>query len=148
MSGDNGYFKPWGEKERQIYRFHDGTRPRAVDPVVCLEALERFPGLALEADLALAEGVGLGGPYAEEGQKALARLVEATRAVFAIPPVDAGGLTRDEALNLFVDFGNYMGRLADAARPLPGSPPPTDPPGSAASTTPPSSASTSTAASP
>lgn len=136
-------FQPWGESERQIYRFHDGTRERRVDPIVILRRLNAVPGLALDDDLALAAVSDKGPEYAVEAEKATARLVAAARAAFGLPTpadpesVDVEGLTESECLMLLTHFGNYLGGLAESSRPLSSGEPPSGSAPSADSSTPP-----------
>lgn len=149
-------FKPWGDGDRHIYRYHDGTRPRVADPLTVLNKLQRFPGVALQTDLNLinaaeaAQSMESGSAKDElirRGQEAGERLTNAARSAFDIVPFDVDadgnvvGLAETEILAMLADFGAYVGGLADQARPLPSSPPPTGSAASDPSTTPPSSVS-------
>lgn len=150
IPGQSEVFVPWGDQERQIFRFHDGAQERAIDPLPTLRRLQQTPGLSLENDMALAAAAGAGGEFAVEGDKAIERLVDATRKAFSIPPLTLAadkstiGLTEPEVLGLLTAFGKFIGRLQEAARPLANSPPTTDSAASANSTTPPGSDSIST----
>lgn len=129
-------FRPWTDDEVRIYKFHDGVSVRAVDPLAVLRKLQAVPGLSLETDLALASASEAGGEFAVEGERAIERLVGATRDVFGVKPIElnaAGepvGLTETECLRLLTNFGHFVAQLQESSRPLANSPPPT---GSAAS---------------
>lgn len=143
-------FLPWGEAERSIYRFNDGTEERAVDPMTTLRKLQTMPGLALETDLTLASVVESGGKMAEEGEAAIVRLVDGARKAFNIPELKVidgkvVGLTESECLSLLIHFGRYVSRIRESAVPLASGPPPTEVVASETSSTKPSLDSGSTA---
>lgn len=147
---DTEVFLPWGQNERQIFRFHDGVSERAIDPYPVLRKLRATPGLALETDLLLLAAIESGGEFSTEGELAFDRLTSAARKAFNVPPLTLAadgsviGLTDTECIGLLRGLGELFGRLQAAARPLPNSPPVTEPAASGNSTTPPGSDSGST----
>lgn len=92
-------------KQRQIFRFHDGTAMRGADPMVVLRKLQAHQDFT-EADIALA----LQGDVA-----AAQRTLQATRAAFDVVPWEQDkhtgterGLTEGETLTLLDEFGAWL----------------------------------------
>jgi hypothetical protein len=124
--------------EREIFEFWDGSRHRMADPLAVQRALVTDPELDPKMDTGLMAVPGV------PGLQATGRVAAAVRRAFKVATLENGGLTDGECVALFCEFGDYIGGLTEAARPLASSPPPT---GSAAerSVIPTSAASGSTA---
>lgn len=144
----NGYFRPYTGRERLIYRYWDGDKNVAADPLVILRTLTTIEGFALETDLKLAETDSAFAPAA------FARVVGAARKAFQakeFSELNGGkqqGLTDSECVQLLVHFAQFIGQLKEAALPFVSSPASTGPPDSDGSTTEPSPACTFSAGEP
>lgn len=104
-----GMFRP---KERLIYRYWDGRKERLGDPLALVRRLTTYEGLALEVDAKLASG------STPEAPAALGRIVDATRAVFGVQPLEQGGMTEGECLALLYHFMEFVGEVQRDAGPL------------------------------
>jgi hypothetical protein len=125
--------------EREIFQFWDGHKVRLADPLAVQRALVTDPDLDLKND------PGLMATPKTPGLLATGRVAAAVRKAFGVATLDNGGLTDGECVALFCEFGDYIGGLTEAARPLASSPPPTGPAAPESSPTPTSAASGSTA---
>jgi hypothetical protein len=105
--------------ERDIFKYHDGTRRRRGDPL----AIQR--ALILDPEFEIAIDPGVAAVPTPEGLKAAARTIAAVRKAFGVPEFAAGGLTDTGCLILFTQFGQFVGALREAAGPLASSPGPT-----------------------
>jgi hypothetical protein len=76
----------YSDRERAIFRFWDGRRTRAADPLAVQRALLAVPGFDPENDAKRADLVLKGGPGADhpEALAALYRLTDATRQAFGV----------------------------------------------------------------
>lgn len=122
-----GWFA-WLFSTRQIFRYWDGVRRRAIDPIAACRALFAHPTYNPETHPAL---VDLGDDNARE------IMLQAGRDVFGVQPftLEHGGLTEDETLNLMVAFAEYMAGLKKSTNLTLTSPEPTGLPPSVASPT-------------
>jgi hypothetical protein len=99
--------------DRAIFTFFDGTTARRADPLAVQRALLASPAFDNKLDPGM------------PGLNAAGRVAAGVRKAFGVPAFDAGGLTDAECLDLYVAFGEYVGRLAEDSRPLASSPGPT-----------------------
>lgn len=124
-------FMPFDSTERQIYRYHDGSSVRAVDPLAIVQKLNDATGHALNADLKLASISDA--MCAKEADDATGRLIHAARQAFDLKPFSESadgtqaGLTDAEAFKLLVHFVSFVGGLQKAAVPFLNSPEPSEP---------------------
>lgn len=123
----------YSARERAIFRFWDGRRTRAVDPLAVQRTLLAVEGFDPENDAKRADLVLKGGPGSDhpEALAALFRVVDATRRAFGVLPFREWGrwpfrrregLTDAETLGLFAAFGGFLAELQEDARPLASSP--------------------------
>lgn len=112
-------------RERAIYRYFNGVREVAVDPLRVQRELAAVPDLDLETDAKLA---GLATPNPESA-KSFDRLVEAVRKVFQVQPLseDGIGLTDAECVELLASFALYIADVKKKAQACLTSAPPTEP---------------------
>lgn len=126
-------FMPYSPEERAIFRYFDGGKTVAVDPLVVIKKFGKVDGLAFDADLQIA--IADNEAMAKESDEAFERLVAASREVFGLKPfaeVDGvqSGLTDAESFRVLVEFAKMVGGLQRAAGPFLNSPEPTDSAGS------------------
>lgn len=126
----------YSARERAIFKWWDGRRVQAADPLAVQRALLSVPGFDPENDAKRADLVLKGGPGSDhpEALAALYRLTDATRKAFGVQPYrewgpwywrKREGLTDAEVLGLFAAFGEYLAALQESAGPLASSPGPT-----------------------
>jgi len=121
----------WRDGSRLIFRFHDGTRWRWVDPVrtfaliddACPQ-LDELLAVLREKPPSLPVPGPVGTDLRQQQKAATEKVVAVARAAFGVVPLsDAGGrpagLTEAETIGLLTDFLEYMDALAEDARPLP-----------------------------
>lgn len=120
----SGLFTP---SERLIYRYWNGSRQVAVDPVAVSRKLARIDDFNIDRDIQIAAS---GIP---DAVVSLGRLVSAARDVFDLEPFaedDRGrpvGLTETQTVELLANFLTWLGEAQSDADPLPASPVPTAP---------------------
>lgn len=88
-------------RSQALFRFFDGQRTRAVDPLHCWRALDQHAEFSWD----MADEIEAGEPQATE------ICLKAIAEVFGLKRYDAnsgGGLTEAEILNLFGEFGAWM----------------------------------------
>lgn len=112
-------------RERNIFRFWDGSVQRGIDPLMVANKL--LHDVDIEADMKLASVT------CPETEAALGRIADRVRDVFGIPAFTerdgkSSGLTIDEALSLLVRFNNYLADLKKKLDPSLTLPPATDSP--------------------
>lgn len=137
----------WEPQQREIYHYFDGQKVRNADPMPLFRRMKDV-STDLEIEFKVARS-GMKGAD-EHYQKAVQRI----RGIFDVKPLEEGGLTEIECVELFTHFWNYSGgvkkNLPPPSTPSPGTsddtPPSTGPAPVPASPTPPSSDSGSTAA--
>jgi hypothetical protein len=105
--------------DRDIFPYHDGTRSRRGDPLAIQHALNSTPGF----DVSIHPGAAAA--PSKNGLAAAKITADAVRAAFGVPAFDAGGLTDGQCLLLFIQFGEWLGKLREETRPLPSGPAPT-----------------------
>lgn len=120
-------------RRRAIFRFWDGTRWRAIDPMVAYRGLDAHAEFSWEEHPLLIEAA-LDGQLATDpgvtrvAWEALGITAAAVRDVFAIPVFDGRrGLTEEELLNLLCDFSEYVRGVKKNISPPPISRQPTGP---------------------
>jgi hypothetical protein len=113
----------YSARQRSIFRYWDGRRDRAGDPL----AIHR----ALLTNFDLEETAKVADVPTHEGVKAKGEIAGQVRTAFGIAPFEAGGLLDAECLELFVRFSGFLKELEAEMRPLPSGPTPTASPASA-----------------
>jgi hypothetical protein len=137
----------WFRRRRcNIFRFHDGIRNRAIDPLVAWRAMWEHPTCNPNSDFEPAVGIAPDGSPSKYDPAAQDRVLDMAREMFALRAYseDSPGLTIEETFNLLWSFMNYMNALKKkpAVSPTPSAASASG--SSQPSTTPPESASSST----
>ena len=122
-------------RRRAIFRFWDGRRVRAVDPIEVSRLLRRDPFFDAETHLKLIDA---------GDDEAIRVTANAVRQAFGIPDLQGGGLAELECLAVLMDFYEFLHALKKNTSPTPSEQPPTESLSSDASTMPPRSDSGST----
>jgi len=102
MFGFNWLLRRIAGEQRNTFRYWDGGKLRAIDPMVAYRGLSSFEGFDWDKDPIRTE---------RGDDAALSRTVAATRTVFGIATYSessTGGLTEDESLGLLISFVEYM----------------------------------------
>jgi hypothetical protein len=124
-----------------VFRFHDGSKQTAVDPIAVFRKLQGYPGLNLVADLKALElfqsqltklekdddkpESELQKKIKANGLESWDRLLAATRSAFGVREfhVDAegkdAGMTDAEVMNLFMSFWAYLDSVKKNTSPTP-----------------------------
>lgn len=90
------------DRERYIFRYHDGLTDKAADPMAAWLALEGHPEFVPDRDIErLAKG----------DATAIPPTVAAAREAFTLPILADGGLTDLECLELLTRFYEFLGEL-------------------------------------
>ena len=111
-------FRP---QERFIYRYFDGTKTVAVDPLPVYKRIMAVgPELTVDAKVSRSAS--------KEASKAHDGLISKIRVIFDLKPLSDGGLTEIEACTLLDHFLSYCDALKKNINPPPTSPPGTLPP--------------------
>lgn len=120
------------EADRQIFKFFDGERERAVDPLVIMRRM-RATGCDFQAEHAFLNQT----EQPELAEAAWSTLVAMARDVFGLKPLSddcqAGGgicrgLTEQESFDVFDRFGEFIDGLKKNTNPKPTSQPSSEPP--------------------
>lgn len=108
-------FKP---QEQSIYKYHDGEKEVAADPIkLHIKLLENK-----DFEILMKQAATDGGPKHELARlKAFDQLADIVRAAFGVP-----SFSMDNALRLVIDFLQYLEEVKKKLNPLPNSPPSTD----------------------
>lgn len=135
----------WRQRQREIFRYWDGTRHRAIDPLVAWRLMWEHPECKPQDDFATAVGQDSEGNPVPFSQEALDRVLAMARQMFDVRPYSetSPGLTIDETLAVLWSFMAFMRQLKKKREPLPTTSAPTGSSLPDASTTPPASDSTS-----
>ena len=133
------YMQRRAARKRAIFHYHDGGRDRYADPLVVEAALERAAGKEdWQAQILTVRNLHkpLPGPVSdavvaerkEARKRETGKLLEWCREAFGIEPLTPGGkgLTEAETIAVLTDYLFFVRGLAEAARPLADSSPPTD----------------------
>ena len=112
--------RKWRCRERQLFRYWDGSRERAADPLVVYRSLDRDEEFNNQRH-----------PYMVEAgdDEATGIMLRAIQRAFDVTAYDeqAGtGLTQLEMLSLYGDFSGYCEGLKKNTSPSPTPPSPTD----------------------
>lgn len=110
---------------RKIFRYSNGQREIAADPLEVLRKLRQHP-----CDFDKTETLRRESNDEKLCEEAWLELVAATRDVFGIQPldVDGHGLTEEETYGVLDDFGLFLDSLKKSIDLKPTSPPPSEPP--------------------
>lgn len=119
--------------DRKIFRYFDGQRQRAADPLEILRKLRQHP-----CDIDKAETLRRETTDETLHDEAWRELVSAARDVFDINPLDPDGhgLTEQESYDVLDQFGEFLDSLKKSTDPKPTLPPSSEPPDSPESTDP------------
>lgn len=144
-------------KERKIFRWHDGIKSRASDPLAIERKLhEAAPDLAsllkmlksyddsreLQAKLPACDNDGkVFGMMKSRALEAAGEISLAVRHAFGLAEVgleadEAVGMPEADCIRLLAAYHEFMAELEEAARPLPCSPPASEPAASTLTTAP------------
>lgn len=104
-------------RKRRIYRFHDGRRWRAADPLKALVDLELHEVVVPERDLPAVDAA---------SPEATRNVAEATREIFDVPPFEEGGLGYEELLQVLEGLFAFMEQLKKNTSVAPRQLPPTE----------------------
>ncbi len=110
-----------GFDPRGIYIFHDGRNWRRVDPLATYLRFFDIPGF--DPDKALAD-LSSGDP--QKRLKKVSETASAVRTAFRVLPLDSGGLTDLECIELLSGFVDYAEDLKKNIEPTPNWDPSTD----------------------
>lgn len=126
-----------GGDDRCIFRFYDGQRMRAVDPLVTYRLLDGHAEFNWLSDPKLIERPSDGDPLLDRAKdEAMQKCVAAVREAFGLPVFDGRrGLTETECYALLLEFTMYVGAVKKKHDTLPISPEPTGSESSEPSTT-------------
>jgi hypothetical protein len=112
---------------REIFHYNDGTKARAVDPLVIIRRMQQQP-IDFAAELALTQSVD--DPKVKE--EAWETLVNAVRTVFEVEPFAEKdglmtGLTENETMDLLDQFGLFVAAVKKNSSESPTSPQSSEP---------------------
>lgn len=120
---------PETETLQAIFRYHDGQRTRAVDPMVVMRKLRRLKDQGI--DLVFCEAALRESDDESLCEESWQSIIAAARQVFEIEPLsDAGGkvtgLTEDATYEVFDSFGQFIDSLKKSTSLRQTSPPSSD----------------------
>lgn len=100
-------------RRRNIFRFHDGIRNRAIDPLVAWRIMWEHPECNPEVDFEPAVGLAPDGSRVKFDNGAQDRVLKMAREMFGLKPYSEGspGLTVAETIELLWSFLAYMRSL-------------------------------------
>ena len=101
---EEGYVDCYEPEERHIYSYFDGTKVRKVDPMLLYKAKRRK-----WTDITIAWK--LAGSISSQAMKGQENLILLIRQVFDVKPLDEGGLTEVECVELLTHFVKYCDEL-------------------------------------
>lgn len=110
-----------GRDPRGMFRYWDGRRWRAVDPLETLRKFFTLPGYDWDETPEL-----LRSSTATVQLEGIRAIAQAVRTVFDVPAVDRGGLTETGCLDLLTDFRLFMGDVKKNGSLWPTLPQPTE----------------------
>lgn len=117
-----GFWKP---SERNIFRYWDGQKEVAADPVLLSQEFAKVEGF--DKDCKIAATLYESGDQSEMALKSanasFGRVVETVRRVFGLKPLSEGGLLQDEVITTLLLFTEFMDGLKKKAGILPTSVP-------------------------
>lgn len=98
---------------RNIFRYHDGTRSRAIDPLVAWRRMWEHPTCNPEKDIEPATGLTSDGTPIPFDQAAQDRVIAMARDMFDLKPFNENGtgLTIDETQGLLFQFMLFMNAI-------------------------------------
>jgi hypothetical protein len=112
---------------RAIFRYWNGQRDVAADPLRLLRAVENDTEFNIEIDPALVDA---------DDQPATLRMIACVRRAFNVKSFEEGGLLEAECLQLFLRLYEFLDGVKKNTVPSPTSSPPTESASSTASTDP------------
>ena len=134
------WLKRWNNnRSRAIFRYWDGSKDIAADPLAVWRALRADHEFDAERDIPAIQ---------LDDDTSIQVTINAVRRAFKLPAFEQGGLTEGECIALLYQFISYVGYVKKNTSPPPISPPVTEHPSSEASITKPESDCTSTSSVP
>ena len=111
----------FSNKRRNIFRYWDGSRTRAIDPAVAWRMMWEHPECDPNRDFGPATTVGPDNTHVEFDGAAQDRVLSMIRDMFHVKAYaeDSPGLTIDETFGLLWSFMKYMEGLKKKRGPLP-----------------------------
>lgn len=118
----------WRQRQRAIYRYWDGQRTRAIDPLIAWRKMWEHPTCRPQDDFGPATGMNADGTATPFEQEALDRVLSMAREMFDLRQFSetSPGLTIDETLSVLWTFIAFMNALKKKRAPLPTTSPPTE----------------------
>lgn len=108
-------------KERLIYRYWDGARMVAQDPLVLYRRFATVqPQLVIDRKVATS--------LSKDANKAWPKMIAHIHGIFGVKSMEEGGLTEAEAVQLLDDFLTFCETIKKKESPIPTSPTTTLPP--------------------
>lgn len=113
-----GWFRA---RRRAIFRFYDGSRDRAIDPLVAWRTMWEHPTCNPNTDFEPAVGIAPDGSSTKYDPAAQDRVLDMARQMFGVKAYseDNPGLTIEETFALLWRFMNYMNTLKKKPAVLP-----------------------------
>jgi len=102
----------FSDKERMIFRYHNGTKQIAADPLVIQRKLLSQKDVDLDSEFRLAVS------DTKESLAAISRVVDVIRFSFGVKPLDPEteeGLTDTECLQLMASYAEFLNELKKKA---------------------------------
>jgi hypothetical protein len=96
------WWRDWNQRHRLLFRYHDGSKWQAIDPLVAVMGLSDHPQYRADLHLRLVE---------QGDQEAIQITLNAVKDVFRVQDYDHGtrrGLTLGEQLQLLYTFSQYL----------------------------------------
>lgn len=87
------------ERQREIFTFWDGNKPRSADPIAVYRSLKDDPKFNIDVHPALVDAGDV---------DAIGITAAAVRSAFGVKSLDAGGLTEQECISLLLQYFNWV----------------------------------------
>lgn len=87
------------ERQREIFTYWDGSKPRSADPIVVYRALKDDAKFNIDVHPALVDS---------GDADAIGITAAAVRSAFGVKSLDAGGLTEQECISLLLEYFNWV----------------------------------------
>lgn len=87
------------ERQREIFCYFDGNKPRSADPIVVYRSLKDDPKFNIDVHPALVDA---------GDADAIGITAAAVRSAFGVKSLDAGGLTEQECISLLLQYFDWV----------------------------------------
>lgn len=87
------------ERQREIFTFWDGNKPRSADPIAVYRSLKDDPKFNIDVHPALVDAGDV---------DAIGITAAAVRSAFDVKPLSAGGLTEQECISLLLEYFDWV----------------------------------------